>query len=572
MIKKTRSKTKNNFRKRAVIFGIDGGTWEILKPMVKQNKLPNFKKLMQYGVYGNLKSVNPPVTCPAWATMLTGKNPASLGVFYFQKPTNNYDLKISPLLWKKWKPVWDIFSENGKKVCVFNIPTTTAYQINGYFISGPIWGEDYNNIAYPDSLKEKLRSEGYLVRPLSNPKVGGHNMFINEQKEITRNKFKTFFDFFLNDNWDLFIMSFNFGDTRQHYYWKYIDSSHPKYSTKSKYNTVIYDFYKIMDKYLGKILDNLPKNTVLVMTSDHGHKMAHTYVNLNAWLYQHDFLKIKKNYKYSQNKLIKSTKKRIIKSFYFITRMYSNLISLTNFIKNDFFKNLQIRLKTSTYVIENKILTRHQFKKYVDLENTEAYSLTLNTIYLNLKNREIKGSISEEDYLDIRERIISELQKLRDPRNNKKVINKIWTKEELYPENPPRDFPDIFIHLNKGYINYYSEIHEPTEIFSDDIFFSAEHSLDGIFLAYGPEIKSGKKIERARLEDVVPTILHICELSIPSDIDGDVLIEIFREDSKASQRKVIKEEKEEKISKEDLSTKKDLERKRLRAIRFLKKI
>lgn len=63
------------------------------------------------------------------------------------------------------------------------------------------------------------------------------------------------------------------------------------------------------------------------------------------------------------------------------------------------------------------------------------------------------------------------------------------------------------------------------------------HHVDGIFLAYGSGIKKGYRIRIARIIDIAPTILHIFSLPIPNDMDGQVLKEIFEEDSEFSKRK-----------------------------------
>ncbi len=551
-------------RTRVVIFGIDGATWEIIKMMLKENKLNNFKKIITNGVYGNLRSVIPPVTCPAWATMMTGKNPATLGVFYFLKPDMNYDRNVSPLGWVKWRPIWDILSEHDKKVCVFNVPTTMAGKVNGYFISGPIWGDDYQVLAYPESLKRRLKNEGYSIAPETKAKVHGDKIFIEDVFKTTKKQFKIMFDYFLNFDWDLFIMSLNSGDTLQHYYWKNMDKRHPKFSANSKNNRVIFDYFELMDEYLGRILNGLPKSTNIFIVSDHGQKIAYSYVNLNAWLYKNGFLKMKQNYHLKKDGTVnRFLKTNFLKAVYFISKSYAQLIHHYNLIRKPFFRNFQNRLKTSTYVIEKKILTNYPLKRYTDWENTKAYSLAHNTIYINLKERQSKGIVTKKDYNKVRSAIILELKKLTYPKTDQKVIKNVWLKEEIYPENPREDFPDIYIELDEGFRNYYSDIFDPTEIFSENLTFSTEHRLDGIFLAYGPDIEPGINIKKVRLEDLVPTILHLLKFKIPNDINGRVVTKIFKKDSESGLREVEREIPPE--------TKKS-ESSRIRKITFSKKI
>ena len=46
--------------------------------------LPNISKLMKKGSFSSLESTIPPITVPAWMSMLTGKDPGELGLYGFQ--------------------------------------------------------------------------------------------------------------------------------------------------------------------------------------------------------------------------------------------------------------------------------------------------------------------------------------------------------------------------------------------------------------------------------------------------------------------------------------------------------
>jgi hypothetical protein len=65
-----------------------------------------------------------------------------------------------------------------------------------------------------------------------------------------------------------------------------------------------------------------------------------------------------------------------------------------------------------------------------------------------------------------------------------------------------------------------------------------EHRVNGIFLAYGPDIKKGIEIGMVKIYDVTPTILHIFGLPIPKDTDGRVLKEIVEPRSEIAKREV----------------------------------
>ncbi|HUW11732.1 MAG TPA: alkaline phosphatase family protein, partial [Anaerolineae bacterium] len=57
---------------KILIIGIDGATFELLRPWAAQGKLPNIARLMLDGASGNLTTTIPPVSASAWVSFATG--------------------------------------------------------------------------------------------------------------------------------------------------------------------------------------------------------------------------------------------------------------------------------------------------------------------------------------------------------------------------------------------------------------------------------------------------------------------------------------------------------------------
>ncbi len=72
--------------KKVLVIGLDGATWDLIKPWVNEGKLPAFRKLMSEGAYGTLKTTIPPITIPAIPSFMTGKNPGKHGITCFVRP------------------------------------------------------------------------------------------------------------------------------------------------------------------------------------------------------------------------------------------------------------------------------------------------------------------------------------------------------------------------------------------------------------------------------------------------------------------------------------------------------
>jgi arylsulfatase A-like enzyme len=49
------------------------------------------------------------------------------------------------------------------------------------------------------------------------------------------------------------------------------------------------------------------------------------------------------------------------------------------------------------------------------------------------------------------------------------------------------------------------------------------HRMNGVFLAYGPGVQAGSRVEDATMVDVAPTILYDLGLPVPTNMDGQVL-------------------------------------------------
>lgn len=87
--------SRSSSRYRILLIGIDGGSWDIIRRLASENRIPNLQRLMERGSSGYLDSVNwrtktqrklgyfSPVV---WSSIATGKLPSKHGVEDFQLP------------------------------------------------------------------------------------------------------------------------------------------------------------------------------------------------------------------------------------------------------------------------------------------------------------------------------------------------------------------------------------------------------------------------------------------------------------------------------------------------------
>src|SRR6187455_2233938 len=99
--------------KRVLVFGIDGGTWDVILEEFKAGQLPNLKRIYDSGIHGVLES-RPPILSPVvWSTIFTGRPWQEHGV---------KDWKTSQSQHRQVKPIWQIASQLGLQSNVVNVP------------------------------------------------------------------------------------------------------------------------------------------------------------------------------------------------------------------------------------------------------------------------------------------------------------------------------------------------------------------------------------------------------------------------------------------------------------------
>jgi predicted AlkP superfamily phosphohydrolase/phosphomutase len=500
---------------KVFLMGIDGATLNLIKPWAHEGRLPAFKEAMNKGVFGDLESTTPPISPSAWTSLFTGTNPGKHGIFRFVKRKEDSYL-VTPIssMDRNATPIWKLASKHDKRCIMLNIPF--AYppdEINGIMVSGLYTPSKSADFTYPKTFKKELLNrfpnydvdfnEDLLHFGINEELIGHIKRITEEQINLTKHLYKA-------ELWDLFAIVFRSLDVIQHFLWNDRDT--------------VLECYQQMDKMLKWILDNIDEETILIICSDHGFSGVHTSVSINNWLEREKLLTI--------NKQQSNGFKKIIPSAETIQKI---LLELG-------LKDLVWKLKRSKFLdpILGRLLPfeRGQYLLDITWSETRAYFLdgSYGMIDINLKGREPGGIVSENEWERLRESIIEESLKLKDPKSGINIITNAFKGNEIYT-GKSRNMPDIVLTYNEGYrlkggYNYSGNI------FEDDSTYKGEHEKHGVFISYGSGIKKGQEVEGTKVYDVAPTILYLLGIPISSEMDGVVLNNIFDEDSEISKREI----------------------------------
>jgi predicted AlkP superfamily phosphohydrolase/phosphomutase len=546
----------NNQDSRVLIVGLDGATYKIICPLIKQGKLPTLASLINQGSSGILRSTIPPVTIPAWVSMLTGKNPGKLGVFDLLHRVG-YRSEPNEFCFEGQSPLWLILNKYNLRTGLVNIPGTfPPVKVEGYMVTGMLTPSKKSQYTYPEELATYLdNAVNEYNLDVPQWQYFDKEQFINDLQKTTSKRRKAVE--YLNSYYpcDFNMIVFTGSDRIQHVLY----DSHE----------LINQYWEYLDRELGIMLKYFPKETNIFIVSDHGFGPLKKTFFVNKWLRRMRYLRVKA----IQKDRLLGRIGHIIEYLYHGLGWFFRKSPVTPWILNKIKNSIGIdnlRKLTYEYLSIDKLADRVAWRR------TRAFSCVhsphFGQIYFNKKGKMPRGTVKETEVNELRELITSDLMSLKDPGTGQNLKVEIFKPEEIYNGDYLEDAPDIIFIIEDGAIEIDATI-EPGKYIEEGnplTGWTGTHTRDGIIIAKGPHIKKGHKIKDPNILDLTPTILHLLGIPITEDIDGEALLEIFDEQVDVRKRSEISEKILEKTSYKKLSDEeKALINDRLRKLGYL---
>jgi predicted AlkP superfamily phosphohydrolase/phosphomutase len=476
---------------------------------------------MHTGVSGELETVYPPLTGPAWSSFMTGKLPASHGVLeFFRREPETYRQVLNSQRDIDGKTLWKLLSEAGKRVGVMGVPLTyPPEQVNGFMITGLLTPAGRRDFTYPISLLDELEAQlgVYRLRHDEKYRHGNPEPFLREQYEILENNVQAALYLMHHKPWDFFMVHMLGTDRIQHEFWHLMDTSHPQHdpAERERYGNVVLEFFKAVDAAIGRLLEALDDDTVILVMSDHGFGPVHKFVNFNAWLLQQGLLHLKPSL---------ATRLR-----YLLFRSGINYSSAAQWI---------LRLGLGRHAAEVGRARREDFQRRyflslddVDWSRSRVYSMgNFGQLFVNLKGREAQGIVSPgTEYEKLLDDLTHRLQSLVDPQTGEPVIEQIFRRDELYDGPYAEQAPDLmFLTKDMKYKAMGLSDFSSPRVFDSVYGTTGHHRMNAIMIWNGRgAVREGQRFEGARIHDLAPTLLYVMGLPIPRAMDGRVLLELF---------------------------------------------
>lgn len=486
---------------RTLFIGMDGATFTILDELTRSTDgnppiMPFLSRIYKEGVRGKLKSTPNPLTPPAWVSLMTGKQPGNHGIYDFIRAEERggdvfftlYDARDCLA-----ETIWSIAGRQNKKVAALNFPFTAPppRDLNGFMVPGFIPWRHLRRNTVPKDLYDRLANlPGFNPKELAwdftQEKQAVELLDDQEREDWVRYHLpreKQWFrisEFLLSqESPDLMAVMFDGVDKLQHQAWRFMDPACQK-GTISAYHRrmrqLCLDYFKQLDQFLESLFASAGKKVRLFMASDHGFTATFEIVRINAYLHEKGYLKWKK---------MPDTEAAARRE----DSMFANL----------------------------------------DWQHTTAYCRTpsSNGITIRTAGKNGEFGINPKEYESFRDQLVSDLEQLKDPETGQRIIKEIHRREHVFPGPAMEDAPDLLLVLrDSGFVSIKDRqpvVEKRTEI-------AGTHHPDGVFFAYGPDIKAGEILKTYQIADVGATLLYSLDLRVPDDFDGQVAESAFTED------------------------------------------
>ncbi len=289
--------------------------------------------------------------------------------------------------------------------------------------------------------------------------VGQAELILDERMQLFDYQWERFTE-------GLFYFYVSSTDQDAHMLWRNADPTHPMHGASDvRFAGYIQHLYERMDELVGKVLPAVDENTLLLICSDHGFAQFGRQFHLNSWLRDNGYLKLKPG----------------------------------------------TESKPETSIMD------------IDWSQTAAYGVGFNGLYVNRKNRESKGVVTDSEADRLVRRLATELEAVRDPDTGRPPIARVYGRDQVYVGDLTPTMPELLVGYAPGFRCASRSVIGATgpEILNINPWpWSGDHSMDREHvpgtLMCNQQVTAGTP----SIVDLPVTILEHFGIARPADMDG----------------------------------------------------
>ncbi|MFB6216984.1 MAG: alkaline phosphatase family protein [Candidatus Aenigmatarchaeota archaeon] len=449
---------------KVCLLGLDGVSWTILERAIDMGKMPYMESILGEGVESDLETIQPPLTGPAWTSIVTGRNPGEHGVFGFVdsvsgEPYLSHDIEA--------ETIQEALAEKGD-IAVVNLPISYPPQFDGEFVGSFLSPEE--DFIKPQRLGENFDFSGYKK---SLTGIEKSTRVVKSAKKVAASKLDLM-ENILEDQ-DFFFLLFSAPDWVMHNYYHRMEDGEPAKA---------FEVFEIIDRAI-ELADSRSEN--LILMSDHGFESFERTFHPNQLLKDEGLLKTSGSMdaEWVDNRAVEAAVEAVATFSPLRKVSRSTLLALEEFVPLP--ENTKVRMAG-------------MLSEGIDREKSLAFcpSSDKRAIYIN--DERFQGVVDERE--QVVERVMDML-----PENIK-----AHRREELYTGENIEQAPDIVIEED-GY--------RVSRAIYGDVFCDRSvnhHGKYGFLYAKGENIDHKAALEDPGITQIAPTIAELFGIEFDSDV------------------------------------------------------
>jgi predicted AlkP superfamily phosphohydrolase/phosphomutase len=289
-------------------------------------------------------------------------------------------------------------------------------------------------------------------------------------------------------------------EAASHLFLRDADSGHALHDPKSKDREVLGDYYRFIDQQVGEVMNILDDDTVLCLFSVSSVQRLDGIINLNEWLIQKGYLKLK------------------------------------------VYPDGPVPLEEAQ----------------VDWSATKAWAMgETGQVYINVKGREKEGVVDPEEHSALLEQLIDDVGNMVEAMGNA-VSVEAYRGDDLYFGEYAEIGPDLLLHIDEGRwrteqrVGFGKGEIINTESLKDEV--TEGLGRHGYMSMCGSDFPVAGEMKHVSIRDIAPTLIDIMNLRAPYstidyEMDGCSLLQVMGE--RAEEEKIVqggeKESEEDKV-------------------------
>lgn len=482
--------------RKTLMLGLDGATFSILDPLMAAGLMPFLKQFIEKGVRAGLTSTTPPITPPAWTTIMTGRSPAHHGILDFFRPESpgSHFLRFVSTKQIKCETIWEYLTRHEKSSINLNFPVMSPpLAIKGYSVPGFVTWRHLRRACHPAGLMDTLKAiPGFDLKIIAHDfgleeKVMQGCSFADSEDWIKYHTYKdeqwalVLSNLNAMDAYDLGAIVLDSPDRLQHVYYRLLDPAclpAQMSEEERKIKITLENHFRALDGIMARLVAAAGPEANTFIVSDHGFGPSEECFYLDSYLAQLGYLK---------------------------------------------WSERAVADQGSSGDVSMDAVRNHGH--IVDWDHTTAYVTTpsSNGITINVRGRNSEHGIEPEFYDAFVATLKRQLFDLRHPKTGKPVVAEIRTREEAFAGAELA--PDLTVRLwDNGLVSTVKSDH----IIKPRRECIGVHYPTGVFMANGPDIRSGADLGTLDILDAAPSMLYSLGLPVPEAYEGRVPEEMLR--------------------------------------------